>query len=287
MSANRDFDRIAKAWLAEGPTELADRVLDDALAEVHLTHQQRGPFAPWRYIAMNTFSRAVAAVVVAALVLGGAVYLLGRNTPSAGGPGGTPSVSPSPPFAGPPPTQLPASALVPFTSAQYGYTISILKGWGAVVATRTLNGTEPLYGNDPQIFTPAGDSIMGGFDAAQNDSPSGRLLIAGSAMPAGTTLASWTAQTTEAKCGAPTSQAAVTIDGEAATLTTYAGAQACFGLSQQWATVLHGGWAWDIVWIDNQGSESADVVFFNQLLGTFRFGEVPATSEAPASPAPS
>ena len=55
------------------------------------------------------------------------------------------------------------------------------------------------------------------------------------------------AETTVAKCGAPTSQAAITIDGEAATLTTYAGAQACFGLSQQWATVIHGGWAWNIV----------------------------------------
>jgi hypothetical protein len=281
MSTNRDFDRIAKAWLAEGPNELADRVLDDALAEVQLTNQRRGLFAPWRYAPMNAFSRAAAAVVVAALVLGGAVYLLGRNNPSVGGPGATPTVSPSPAIAGPSPTELPASALVPFTSAQYGYTISVIKGWGAQVATRTLHGTEPLYGNDPQIFTPAGDSIMGGLDAIQSG-PSGRLLIAGSAMPAGTTLASWTAETTVAKCGAPTSQAAITVDGEAATLTTYAGAQACFGLSQQWATVIHGGWAWDIVWIDNQGSESADAFFFEQILGTFRFGEVPASSPAPS-----
>lgn len=286
MSTNRDFDRIAAAWLAEGPSELADRVLDGALAEIHLTHQRRGPFAPWRYAPMNAFSRAAAAVLVAALVLGGAVYLLGRNNPSVGGPGATPSVSPSPTFAGPPPTQLPASALVPFTSAQYGYTISVPDGWGVQVATRTLHGTEPLYGNDPQIATPAGDSIQGG-DFARNDSPSGRLLIAGSAMPAGTTLASWTAETTEVKCGAPTSQAAITIDGEAATLTTYAGGEACFGLFQQWATVLHGGWAWHIDWLNNQGSESADVVFFKQLLATFRFGEVPAASVAPASPAPS
>ena len=87
--------------------------------------------------------------------------------------------------------------------------------------------------------------------------------------------AAWTAETTVAKCGAPTSQAAITIDGEAATLTTYAGAQACFGLSQQWATVIHGGWAWNIVWLDNQGSESADAFFFKQILATFRFGEVP------------
>ena len=122
---------------------------------------------------------------------------------------------------------------------------------------------------------------MGGFDAIQNG-PSGRLLIAGSATPAGMNLGSWTSETTVAKCGAPTSQAAITIDGEAATLTTYAGSQACFGLSQQWATVIHGGWAWDIVWIDNQGSESADAFFFEQILATFRFGEVPTGSPAPS-----
>jgi hypothetical protein len=275
MSTQRDFDRIAAAWLAEGPSELADRVLGDALAEVHLTHQRRGSFASWRYGPMNGFSRAAAAVVVAAVVLGGAFYLLGRNTPSFGGPTATTSPSSAPP------TQVPASALVPFTSAQYGYTISVIKGWGAVVATRTLHGTEPLYGNDPQINTPAADSIMGGFDAIQKG-PTGRLLIAGSPTPAGMNLGSWTAATTVAKCGTPTSQAAITIDGEAATLTTYFGGQACFGLSQQWVTVMHGGWAWNIVWIDNQGSETADAFFFQQILGTFRFGQVPASSPAPS-----
>jgi hypothetical protein len=174
---------------------------------------------------------------------------------------------------------VPASELVPFTSAQYGYTISVIKGWGAVVATRVLRGTEPLYGNDPQINTPAGDSIMGGFDAIQ-DGPTGRLLIAGSPTPAGMDLGSWTSATTVAKCGAPTSQASITVDGEPATLTTYFGGQACFGLSQQWVTVLHDGWAWNIVWLDNPGSETANAFFFQQLLGTFRFGAVPAASPA-------
>jgi hypothetical protein len=280
MNTQRDFDRTAKAWLAGGPSELADRVLADALAEVHLTHQRRGPFAPWRYSPIDAFSRAAASVLVAALALGGAAYLLGRTNPSFGQTT-PPTVSPSPMLA--PATQLPASALVPFTSAVYGYTISVPKGWGAQVATRTLHGTEPLFGNDPQVGTPAGDSIQGG-DFARNDSPSGRLLIAGSETPIGTTLDSWTADTTEVQCGAPTSRVAITVDGEAATLSTYA---SCSGLFQQWATVLHGGWAWHIDWLNNRGSESTDVVVFEQLLATFRFGEVPAVSDAPASPAPS
>jgi hypothetical protein len=278
MSTSRDFDRIAAAWLAEGPNELADRVLDDALAEVHLTNQRRGLFAPWRYTPMNAYSRVAAAVLVAALALGGAVYLIGRNTPSVGGPTATPEVSSSPTTAPAPPTELPASALVPFTSAQYGYSISVPDGWGVQVATRTLHGTEPLWGSDPQVATPAGDSIQGG-DFARSNSPSGRLLIAASTTPPGATLESWTADTTELKCGPPTSQGAITIDGEPATLNTYA---ACSGLFLQWATVLHGGYAWHIVWLNNQGSEAADVVLFEQLLATFRFGEVPASSPAPS-----
>jgi len=223
---------------------------------------------------MTTTMRLAAGIAIVAVLGVGALQLLGSGFSV--GSKATPS-----PTTPPPPTQLPASELVPFTSAQYGYTISVIKGWGAVVATRTLHGTEPLYGNDPQINTPAGDSIMGGFDAIQKG-PTGRLLIAGSPTPAGMNLGSWTAATTVAKCGTPTSQAAITIDGEAATLTTYFGGQACFGLSQQWVTVMHGGWAWNIVWIDNQGSETADAFFFQQILGTFRFGQVPASSPAPS-----
>lgn len=108
---------------------------------------------------------------------------------------------------------------------------------------------------------------MGGL-FGQDAAALGRLLIAGGAMPAGTTLDSWTADTAVIKCGAPTSQAAITIDGEAATLSTYA---SCAGLFMQWVTVLHAGWAWHIDWINNPGSESTDVVVFNQLLATFRF----------------
>jgi hypothetical protein len=40
MNGHRDLDRIVGAWLTEGPAELADRVLDAALDEIHLTHQR-------------------------------------------------------------------------------------------------------------------------------------------------------------------------------------------------------------------------------------------------------
>ena len=36
MTTDRDFDRIAAAWLADGPEELSDRVLDSVADQIHL-----------------------------------------------------------------------------------------------------------------------------------------------------------------------------------------------------------------------------------------------------------
>ena len=97
MSTNADFDRIAEAWLAEGPTELADRLLDAALDEVHLTHQRRR-WAPWRnapmYSLFSTLAgRATIAIVIAAVAVGGWIAL--RPSVSVG-PAATPTDHASP-----------------------------------------------------------------------------------------------------------------------------------------------------------------------------------------------
>src|SRR4051794_14935955 len=96
MTTNADFDRIAAAWLAEGPTELADRVLDASLGEVHLTHQRRA--APWRNLGMtflpsSASARALVAAAVAVIALGGAMYFL---SPRQGAGGPSPTAVPSP-----------------------------------------------------------------------------------------------------------------------------------------------------------------------------------------------
>jgi hypothetical protein len=101
-----DFDRIAGAWLAEGPTELTDRVLDAALDEVHLTHQRRRRAVPWRTPILNTPIRLAAAIAI--VVVAG---MVGLNLYRAGGVGGpTPS-----PFASP--SVLPSSAPTATTAA--------------------------------------------------------------------------------------------------------------------------------------------------------------------------
>lgn len=68
MNKNADFDRHASAWLADGPTELSDRVLDAALREVHLTRQRRRWPALWRTPNMRFPLRLVAAVAIVAVV---------------------------------------------------------------------------------------------------------------------------------------------------------------------------------------------------------------------------
>ncbi len=266
--SDRQFERTVHDWLEDGSDRTPPTAIDAVLFAIRSTPQERDLPIPRRFIQMPNYLRYAAAAIVLLVAVGGAISL-GR--PSVGPPAASPTLSATTPA--PPATQLPASALVPFTSAQYGYTISLPKGWGAQAATRALHGTEPLFGNDPQVGTPAGDSIMGGL-FGQDAAALGRLLIAGGAIPAGTTLESWTADTALVKCGAPTTHAAITIDGEAATLSTYA---SCAGLFMQWVTVLHGGWAWHIDWINNPGSEGTDVVVFKQLLATFRFAGSSAT----------
>lgn len=138
----RAFDRIAEAYLADGPTVLADRVLDAALAEVHLTRQRRTFIrGPWRDPLMNTYAKlAVAVVAVIAVGLLGLTFL----RPDGSGVGVAPSAVPSPTVAPtatptPTPTPKPTPTAPPltgqFTSDRHGYSISYPEGWSTRPAT--------------------------------------------------------------------------------------------------------------------------------------------------------
>jgi hypothetical protein len=91
MTSSRDPDRLIRAFLAEGPTDLPDRTYDAVRAEIDRT-RQRAVLGPWREPRMNTIARfviAAAAVVVVAVV---GINLL----PGSGGAGASPTPSPSP-----------------------------------------------------------------------------------------------------------------------------------------------------------------------------------------------
>lgn len=133
MSTNRDFDRIAGAWLAEGPNELADRVLDAALDEVHLTHQRRPMPVPWRTPTMPLPLRLAAGIAIIAILGVAAVNFLGGRP---GGVGAGPTPTPSP-TAAPEPTPTPTPAPTPidtatwttYVSERYGFSIGHPEDW--------------------------------------------------------------------------------------------------------------------------------------------------------------
>ena len=91
MTAPRDPDRLIRAFLAEGQTELPDRAYDAVRDSIdHI--RQRVVIGPWREPRMNSFARialAAAAIVVVAVV--GINFL-----PRSGGFGGGPTPSPTP-----------------------------------------------------------------------------------------------------------------------------------------------------------------------------------------------
>ena len=114
MSNERDFDRLARAWLELGPNEAPDRVVAAVLQAAETTPQVRRPFRLpiWRSFAMNRIGQALGAVAVLAIVvIGGALLLTPRNQPNVGGPAASPSATPSPSLVvTPTPSAPPASA---------------------------------------------------------------------------------------------------------------------------------------------------------------------------------
>ena len=99
MTVSRDPDRIIRAFIDEGLTELPDRVYDAVRSDIDRT-RQRVVIGPWRTPSMNSFAKvliAAAAVVVVAFV---GINLLPRPGGNVGGgvvASPTPSPSPSPP----------------------------------------------------------------------------------------------------------------------------------------------------------------------------------------------
>ena len=124
MTTPRDPDRLIRAFLAEGQTDLPDRTFDAVRADIDRT-RQRVVIGPWREPQMNNIAKiaiAIAAVVVVAVV----GYSL---LPGTGGVGGGPSPTPSP-TAPPKPTPSPtaAAAFPPEGPLAIGMHTAVLEG---------------------------------------------------------------------------------------------------------------------------------------------------------------
>ena len=126
MTSDRDFDRIARAWLELGPNEAPDRPIAAVLLAIETTPQVRRSFRwpTWRSPAMSRISILAVLAGTLALVIGGLVL-------SGGGPGPTPVTVPSP-EPSPRPSAGDVGAPVP---------AAIKGGWSAASRGTALEGT--------------------------------------------------------------------------------------------------------------------------------------------------
>ncbi len=109
MSTQHDPDRLIRAFLDEGQTELPERTYDTVREHIERT-RQRVAIGPWREPNMSTIVRlAVAAAAVLVLAVG-ASQILPRDGGSGGGP-----PSPSPSASSSPSASASGSATVPRT----------------------------------------------------------------------------------------------------------------------------------------------------------------------------
>jgi hypothetical protein len=154
MTVSRDPDRLIDAFVAEGPTELPDRVYDAVREQIEQTNQ-RVVIGPRRISDMHSFAKlAIAAAVLIAVGFAG-VNLLPTNS-SIGGvsatPFATPTASPTPT---PTPTPVPTSVrLQPPTPPA-----DAVPGDDSLMTA----GSHSFYRNDGQTETRVSFSVPDGW----------------------------------------------------------------------------------------------------------------------------
>jgi hypothetical protein len=97
MTQPREIEHVLDTWFVDGPRELSDRALTDALSEIDHTRQLGAHVVPWRYNEMPTPVRLLLVAALMAVSAAAAVLISGgarNNQP-------TPSPSPSPTSRGP------------------------------------------------------------------------------------------------------------------------------------------------------------------------------------------
>jgi virginiamycin B lyase len=137
MTDDRNFDRIARAWLELGPNEAPDRAVSAVLQVVATTPQVRrwSQRLSWRYPTMNRLYLAGSLALAAAVVIGGVLVLCPKNQSNVSGPSPTESASSSPASSAlPNPQPVTPEASITVTKPSY------LASDGQVLWVLTLDG---------------------------------------------------------------------------------------------------------------------------------------------------
>jgi hypothetical protein len=100
MTQKRDIDRVLSAWLADGASEMPDRLFDAVLDRIERVPQRRLARIKRRLSGIHPMTR-IAVVVAAVVIVGIAVAVLGA--PPSSNVAGPPSPSPVPPALAPSP----------------------------------------------------------------------------------------------------------------------------------------------------------------------------------------
>jgi hypothetical protein len=188
MTTNSDFDRRAAAFLADGPTELADRVLDAALREVHTTKQRRRLPTPRRFLPMPTYLRLAAGIAVVAI--GGFALFAYLN----------PRLGPAGPAA-PTPQPSPRATAAPTATTGASPTVAPIdtSAWTIYASGRNwLSVAHPSdWTEEPadHAWTLPADGAWPNTGADKFQSPDGTIAAAAWSVlvPPGTTLEGWIA----------------------------------------------------------------------------------------------
>lgn len=179
MTANRDFDDIARAWLDLMPNEVPDRVIADVLQAVDAVSQSRPRLGrpTWRHNQMKSslFALGAAAVVVVAGVF--ALSRPGDRTPA----GATPSVAPSVVA-----TTAPSGTTGPAASAAAALPAAIQHVWlgGNDGFLSAGTGAALVVGPDSLSITAANDTGRAVFTAAASAVAADQLQVTSSGQTA-------------------------------------------------------------------------------------------------------
>ena len=121
MTTDRDLDRILDDWFADGPSSMADRVVEDALRTIDRTPQSRGALRLPRRYTMIGNGRLAAAALVGIAVIAVGVAVLNSSKAKVAGPSASatlevPSPSQTDRTAAPTSTPVPSPSVVPSPS---------------------------------------------------------------------------------------------------------------------------------------------------------------------------
>ena len=203
MNERSDIDRVLRAWMADGPTAIPDRVVDVVATRIGVQRQRRAwPFQ--RRTAMTPLK--LIAALAAAIVIAVVGYNLLPRQPSVGEPSATPTPSSAATTApSPPPSASPSAEVRTYDTVSFEVPLSLMFVDSWIVQTEETGEVDlhrsggKVVGVNAEIFSVASVTLPGPTDQDPR-------------VPVPADFAGWLA--TRAEFG-PAAARAVTIGGRA------------------------------------------------------------------------